>query len=118
MEERYMENSGVEGGGGREDTTGEGGTGTVALEESYQDDGYEYEGYDESGYDDGSGYDPATGLPLAGGDGNKGRQKRFFFFSAASVADPECLFRLGSEFFPSRIPNSGSKMIQNVHPGS
>jgi hypothetical protein len=76
MEERYMENSGVDGGGGgREDTTGEGGTGTVALEESYQDDGYEYEGYDESGYDDGSGYDPATGLPLAGGDGNKGRQK-------------------------------------------
>lgn len=66
MDDSYQ-NSGGDGDGG----------GTVALEDSYQEDGYDYEGYDDTGgYDDGSGgYDPATGLPLAGGgDGNKGRQ--------------------------------------------
>lgn len=66
LDSSYIENSGGESAGG-------GGSGTIALEESYQDDGYEYEGYDEGAYDDGNGYDPATGLPVASGDGNKGR---------------------------------------------
>ena len=68
-----MDNDSYQNSGGSD---GGGGSGTVALEESYQDDGYDYEGYEESGYDDGSGgYDPTTGLPLAGGDGIKGREK-------------------------------------------
>jgi hypothetical protein len=74
MDDAYHQNSGGDGGGGGA------GSGTVALEESYQDDGYDYEGYDDAGgYEDGGGgYDPTTGLPLAsGGDGNKGRYNFF-----------------------------------------
>jgi len=47
--------------------------GTVALDEAYADESYDYGQYGEGGYDDGSGgFDPNTGMPLAGADGNKG----------------------------------------------
>jgi len=46
--------------------------GTVALDEAYADESYDYGQYGEGGYDDGSGgFDPNTGMPLAGADGNK-----------------------------------------------
>ena len=65
-----LENSGYsvgEGGGG-------GQQGTVALEDTYNEESYDYGQYGEGGYDDGSGMiDPNTGMPLVGADGNKGK---------------------------------------------
>jgi len=64
-----VDNSGYslgEGGGG-------GQQGTVALEDTYNEESYDYGQYGEGGYDDGSGMiDPNTGMPLVGADGNKG----------------------------------------------
>ena len=63
-----------EGGGG-------GQQGTVALEDTYNEESYDYGQYGEGGYDDGSGMiDPNTGMPLVGADGNKGKNLPFLSF--------------------------------------
>jgi len=60
--------------------------GTVALDEAYADESYDYGQYGEGGYDDGSGgFDPNTGMPLAGADGNKAAEEELDGLIAAKM---------------------------------
>jgi len=67
--------------------------GTVALDEAYADESYDYGQYGEGGYDDGSGgFDPNTGMPLAGADGNKGDYEMVESKIFKSTKDGQSLF--------------------------
>jgi len=90
--------------------------GTVALDEAYADESYDYGQYGEGGYDDGSGgFDPNTGMPLAGADGNKDFYELDAIIEAKIVKLAANVFQCTECEFQSKLKSTVANHLESKH---